>query len=178
MDAYFAGAVEMCPYSWVAVIGQCRLVRDASTSAGRRTLGGAGTGDCVCTSSVLPGLRAHLRVTRRGDGAVGAGTDRCMCIQPVLSEARAHLRVPVGARERPFGLARLSCVCRAQSSTGTASCVRIIPMQWGMSHYLPVPATATIRPCTLTLPSAGDRKSRRARNSPPPEVASPSCRQT
>lgn len=48
----------------------------------------------------------------------------------------------------------------------------------GMSHYLPVPATATIRPCTLTLPSAGDRKSRRARNSPPPEVASPSCRQT
>lgn len=53
MDAYFAGAVEMCPYSWVAVIGQCRSVRDAFLSAGCRAWYGAGTGRCVRISSAL-----------------------------------------------------------------------------------------------------------------------------
>ena len=90
MDAYSAGAVEVCPYLRVAVVGWCRLVGDAFPSAGCRARGGAGTGGCVRISSTLrryapifgflrlrssgiPDLRVYLWVA--GHGLARASAD-------------------------------------------------------------------------------------------------------
>lgn len=107
MDAYFAGAVEMCPYSWVAVIGQCRPVRDALLSAGCRAWCGVGTDDCVC----ICGLPGAVMVPLVREPTDVCASSRC-CRKPVpicrfllvrgsgLSDLMPILRLPGAIQHR------------------------------------------------------------------------------
>ena len=97
MDANFAGAVEMCAYLRVAVVGWCRLVRDAFPSAGCRVR----------------------------DGVERCGNRQMRTHLTHAAQIRAHLRVPAAVPVRLLGFACLSRGCWPWGTAGTGGCARI-----------------------------------------------------
>ena len=108
MDAYFAGAVEMCLYSRVAVAGWCRLAGDAFPSAGCRARGGRG----------VPREPADAGVShpRCADACSSAGSRRCVC-------PASRTCVPICG---------LPCVVDCAGGAGTDGWMRIspVPLRW------------------------------------------------